>query len=159
MKKILVAYFSATGTTAAAAKALAKAASADLYEISPAEPYTANDLDWTNRYSRSTMEMNNSHSRPALASQTASPVKYDILFLGYPIWWCKAPTLINTFLEKYDFSGKTIILFATSGGSSLEGSLPALQASAPGARMISGHLLNGSPSEKFLKSWISKLKL
>ena len=159
MKNILVAYFSAAGTTAAAAETLARAAGADLYEIVPAAPYTEADLDWTDKHSRTTLEMKDSHSRPGLADRKAPVAGHDTIFLGYPIWWYKAPTLINTFLEAYDFSGKTIILFATSGGSGVEGSLPALQASAPGARMIAGKLLNGSPSEKTLKAWVGSLKL
>ena len=155
----LVAYFSATGTTAKAAKALAKAAGADLYEIRPAEPYTSADLNWMDKGSRSSVEMNDKHSRPALADTDAPIAGHDVIFLGFPIWWYTAPTIINTFLERYDFSGKTIVLFATSGGSSLGSTAAALQSSAPGARILDGRLLNGRLNEGDLKAWVSGLKL
>ena len=113
----LVAYFSASGTTAKAAKVLAKAADADLYEIKPAIPYTRADLNWMDKGSRSSVEMSDKHSRPALADTDAPIAGHDVIFLGFPIWWYVAPTIVNTFLESYDFTGKTIILFATSGGS------------------------------------------
>lgn len=112
----LVAYFSASGTTAKAAKVLAKAADADLYEIKPAIPYTRADLNWMDKGSRSSVEMSDKHSRPALADTDAPIAGHDVIFLGFPIWWYVAPTIVNTFLESYDFTGKTIILFATSGG-------------------------------------------
>lgn len=157
----LVAYFSAGGTTARAAKALAKAADADLYEIKPAVPYTRADLNWTDRSSRSSVEMNDRHSRPALADPKL-PIamdKYDVIFLGFPIWWSAAPTIINTFLESGDFTGKTIILFATSGGSGLGQSAANLRPSAPGADIVNGKVLNGRLSEESLISWIKHLKL
>ena len=116
----LVAYFSASGTTAKAAKVLAKAADADLYEIKPAIPYTRADLNWMDKGSRSSVEMSDKHSRPALADTDAPIAGHDVIFLGFPIWWYVAPTIVNTFLESYDFTGKTIILFATSGGSRSE---------------------------------------
>ena len=115
----LVAYFSATGTTAKAAKTLASAAQADLYEIKPAVPYTGAELNWMDKRSRSSVEMNDKQSRPALADTDAPIAGYDVIFLGFPIWWYTAPTIINTFLERYDFTSKTIVLFATSGGSGL----------------------------------------
>lgn len=155
----LVAYFSATGTTAKAAKALAKAAGADLYEIRPAEPYTSADLNWMDKGSRSSVEMNDKHSRPALADTDAPIAGHDIIFLGFPIWWYKAPTIINTFLESYDFTGKTIVLFATSGGSGLGKSAAGLRPSAPGADIVDGRLLNGRLSEEALTSWVKTLKL
>ena len=155
----LVAYFSATGTTARAAKALAKAADADLYEIKPAIPYTRADLNWMDKGSRSSVEMNDKHSRPALAHMDAPIAGHDVIFLGFPIWWYMAPTIINTFLERYDFSGKTIVLFATSGGSGLGKSAAGLRPSAPGARIVDGRLLNGRLSENELKSWIEKMNL
>lgn len=155
----LVAYFSASGTTAKAAKALAKAADADLYEIKPAIPYTRADLNWMDKGSRSSVEMNDKHSRPALADTDAPVAGYDVIFLGFPIWWYTAPTIINTFLESYDFSGKTIVLFATSGGSGLGKSAAGLRPSAPGARIVDGRLLNGRLSENELKSWIEKMNL
>ena len=155
----LVAYFSASGNTAKAAKALAKAAGADLYEIKPAVPYTGADLNWMDKGSRSSVEMNDKNSRPALADTDAPVAEHDVIFLGFPIWWYTAPTIINTFLERYDFSGKTIVLFATSGGSSLGSTAAALQSSAPGARILNGRLLNGRLNEGDLKAWVSGLKL
>lgn len=157
----LVAYFSTSGTTARAAKALAKAADADLYEIKPAVPYTRADLNWTDRSSRSSVEMNDGHSRPALADPKISIAmdKYDVIFLGFPIWWSAAPTIINTFLESGDFTGKTIILFATSGGSGLGQSAANLRPSAPGADIVNGKVLNSRLSEESLISWIKHLKL
>ena len=155
----LVAYFSASGNTAKAAKALAKAAGADLYEIKPAVPYTRADLNWMDKGSRSSVEMNDKNSRPALADTDAPVAEHDVIFLGFPIWWYTAPIIINTFLERYDFSGKTIVLFATSGGSSLGSTAAALQSSAPGARILDGRLLNGRLNEGDLKAWVSGLKL
>lgn len=157
--KSLVAYFSATGTTAKAAKALAKAAGADLYEIKPAVPYSSADLNWMDKGSRSSVEMNDKHSRPALADTDAPVAGYDVIFLGFPIWWYMAPTIINSFLECYDFSSKTIVLFATSGGSGLGKSAAGLRPSAPGARIVDGRLLNGRLSENELKSWIDSMNL
>ena len=115
MSKKLVAYFSASGTTARAAKDLAKAAGADLYEIKPAVPYTRADLNWQDKSSRSSVEMRDKSSRPALADTSANIAEYDTIFVGFPIWWYVAPTIINSFLEAYDFSDKKIVLFATSG--------------------------------------------
>jgi len=155
----LVAYFSVSGNTAKAAKALAKAAGADLYEIKPAVPYTGADLNWMDKGSRSSVEMNDKNSRPALADTDAPVAEHDVIFLGFPIWWYTAPTIINTFLERYDFSGKTIVLFATSGGSGLGSTAAALQSSAPGARILDGRLLNGRLNEGDLKAWVSGLKL
>lgn len=155
----LVAYFSASGNTAKAAKALAKAAGADLYEIKPAVPYTGANLNWMDKRSRSSVEMNDKNSRPTLADTDAPVAEHDVIFLGFPIWWYTAPTIINTFLERYDFSGKTIVLFATSGGSSLGSTAAALQSSAPGARILDGRLLNGRLNEGDLKAWVSGLKL
>ena len=157
--KALVVYFSASGTTAKAAKVLANAAGADLYEIKPAVPYTSADLNWMDKRSRSSVEMNDKHSRPALADMDAHVAGYDVIFLGFPIWWYTAPTIINTFLESYNFTGKTIVLFATSGGSGLGKSAAGLRPSAPGARIVDGRLLNGRLSENELKSWIEKMSL
>ena len=155
----LVAYFSATGTTAKAAKALASATGADLYEIKPAVPYSSADLNWMDKSSRSSVEMKDPHSRPALADTDAPVTGHDVIFLGFPVWWYVAPTILNTFLEAYDFTGKTIILFATSGGSGLGKSAAGLQGSAPGAKIIDGRLLNGRLNESDLKSWVKGLKL
>lgn len=157
MSKTLVAYFSASGVTARAAKSLAGAAGADLYEIRPAAPYTQADLDWTNKKSRSSVEMNDLSFRPALADSDADIAGHDVILLGFPIWWYVAPTIINTFLERYDFSGKTIILFATSGGSGFGKAVSGLQGSAPGAVIKEGRILNGRQSEAELKKWLQEL--
>ena len=117
MKKVLVAYFSASGTTKRLAERLAKQANADLFEIKPVKPYTTADLDWTNKNSRSTVEMKDPSSRPAIAEKCANMGDYDVVFVGFPIWWYVAPTIVDTFLESYHFDGKTIVPFATSGGS------------------------------------------
>ena len=117
MAKKLIAFFSASGVTAQAARTLAEAAGADLYEIKPAVPYTKADLDWMDKKSRSTLEMKDKNSRPAIVDSDAHIADYDVIFIGFPIWWYIAPTIINTFLECYDFTGKKIVLFATSGGS------------------------------------------
>lgn len=157
MSKTLVAYFSASGVTARVAKSLAGAAGADLYEIRPAAPYTQADLDWTNKKSRSSVEMNDLSFRPALADSDADIAGHDVILLGFPIWWYVAPTIINTFLERYDFSGKTIILFATSGGSGFGKAVSGLQGSAPGAVIKEGRILNGRQSEAELKKWLQEL--
>ena len=159
MSKTLVAYFSASGTTAAVAKTLAEAAGAGLYEIKPQVPYTRADLDWMNKKSRSSVEMNDKSFRPPLADRNAHVEGYDTVFLGFPIWWYTAPTIVKTFLESYDFTGKTIILFATSGGSGLGRSSADLRASAPGAVIRDGKLLNGRQTKEALASWVNGLSL
>ena len=153
MSKQLVAYFSASGTTARVAKDLAKAAGADLYEIKPAVPYTRADLNWQDKNSRSSLEMRDKSSRPALADHDANIADYDTIFVGFPIWWYVAPTIINSFLEAYDFSGKKIVLFATSGGSGFGKAVAGLQLGAPHATIVEGALLNGRPSEAKLKAF------
>ena len=155
----LVAYFSATGTTAKAAKALADAVGGELYEIKPAIPYTSADLNWMDKGSRSSLEMKDVHSRPALAATDAPVAGHDVIFLGFPVWWYVAPTILNTFLEAYDFTGKTIVLFATSGGSGLGKSAVGLRSSAPGAKIVDGRMLNGRLSGAELKAWAEGLKL
>lgn len=155
----LVAYFSATGTTAKAAKALANAVGGELYEIKPAVPYTSTDLNWMDKSSRSSVEMKDTHSRPALADTNAPVAGHDVIFLSFPVWWYVAPTILNTFLETYDFSGKTIVLFATSGGSGLGKSAAGLRSSAPGAKIVDGRMLNGRLNEAELKAWAEGLKL
>ena len=158
MSKKLVAYFSASGVTAAVADRLAKAAGADIYEIKPETPYTAADLDWTNKSSRSSVEMSNKSLRPAISGAPCSTNQYDVIFLGFPIWWYVAPTIINTFLESYDFSGKTIVLFATSGGSGFGKTVSELKCSvSPDTKIIEGWLLNGRHSEKELADKINAL--
>ena len=155
----LVAYFSATGTTAKAAKALANAVGGALYEIKPAVPYTSADLNWMDKSSRSSVEMKDAHSRPALADTGAPVSGHDVIFLGFPVWWYVAPTILNTFLEAYDFTGKTIVLFATSGGSGLGKSADGLRPSAPGAKIMDGRMLNGHLNEAELRAWAEGLKL
>lgn len=156
MSKKLVAYFSASGTTARVAENLAKAAGADLYEIKPAVPYTKDDLNWMDKQSRSSVEMRDKGSHPALADADADIAAYDTIFVGFPIWWYIAPTIINTFLEAYDFSGKKVILFATSGGSGFGKAVENLQPSAPKAQIVAGEILNGNPNEKKLKAFADK---
>ena len=157
MRKVLVAYFSASGTTARMARSLARAAGADLYEIRPAVPYTSADLDWNDKQSRSSVEMNDKSFRPALADHDAPIDRYDTILLGFPIWWYTAPTIINTFLEAYDFTGKDIVLFATSGGSGLGHTAADLTVSCPGAHIVNGRLLNGTLSREALRQWVESL--
>lgn len=158
-KKILVAYFSASGTTAETARKLSKTIGADLHEIKPEVPYTARDLNWMDKKSRSTLEMNDPSSRPAIAERLPDMAQYDVVFVGFPIWWYVAPTIINTFLESYDFSGKTIIPFATSGGSGMGSTNTKLKPSCPGAVLLEGRLLNGNQSEFSLKEWVNSLEI
>ena len=158
MKK-LVAYFSASGRTRKTAQALAEAAGADIYEIAPAVRYTGKDLNWNDKNSRSSVEMDDKNSRPALADTDAKISEYDVIFVGFPIWWYVAPHIINTFLESYDFTGKKIILFATSGGSGFGNTVAELKGSAPGATIIEGKLLNGRQTADSLKSWVASLNI
>ena len=159
MSKILIAYFSASGVTARTAKEMAKAAGADLYEICPAEPYTAADLNWMDQKSRSTLEMNDPACRPAIAAPAADLDQYDTVFVGFPIWWYVEPRIVDTFLERSDFSGKTVIPFATSGGSGLGKSAAGLRVSAPGAKIVDGRMLNGRLNEAELKARAEGLNL
>ncbi|EWM55174.1 flavodoxin [Ruminococcus flavefaciens] len=149
MNKKLVAYFSASGSTARLAKQLAEAAGADLYEIRPAIPYTSADLNWQNKQSRSSVEMSDHSSRPELADKNADIAAYDTIYVGFPVWWYIAPTIINSFLESYDFSGKKIILFATSGGSGFGKAVENLKPSAPDAEIIEGKV---NPSVKDIEA-------
>lgn len=157
MSKTLVAFFSASGVTRQVAQKLAAAAQADLYEIKPAVPYTQADLNWRDKSSRSSVEIQNLAIRPQLADTDAKIEQYDRILLGYPIWWYMAPTIINTFLESYDFSGKSIILFATSGGSGFGKSIEELSPSCPNAVIREGRMLNGNPSEQELRQWVESL--
>ena len=158
MSKKLVAFFSASGVTRNVAQSLAEAAGADLFEIKPEVPYTKADLDWQDKNSRSSVEMKDKSSRPAIAKGDAKIEEYDLIFLGFPIWWYVAPTIVNTFLESYDFVGKTIILFATSGSSGLGDTANALKGSVDSTTVIKdGKILNGNPSVNDLKEWISTL--
>ncbi len=158
MSKKLVAYFSASGVTRRVAEQLAELAGADLFEIRPAVPYTAADLDWTNKKSRSSVEMGDPSSRPEIADTLENMEDYDAVFIGFPIWWYVAPTIINTFLESYDFSGKRLIPFATSGGSGLGRTVDVLKPlCANSAKWLPGKLLN-RPSEAELRSLLSELE-
>lgn len=160
MSKKLVAYFSASGVTANAAKTLAKAAEADLYEIRPQVPYTKEDLNWMNKNSRSSIEMKDKAFRPAIADKNADIKSYDVIFIGFPIWWYVAPTIINTFLESYDFSGKTIVMFATSGGSGFGNTVKELKNSVSETAAINEwKILNGNLSSDQLRMWLNDIDM
>ena len=154
--KILVAYFSATGVTARAAQKVAEATGGEVYAITPAKPYTDADLDWRDKQSRSSVEMNDPKARPALGGERLDVSEYDIVFIGYPIWWNQAPRLINTFIESHNLKGKTVIPFATSGGSTIAGSAATLKRSYPVLEWKEGRLLNRA-DEKTLRTWIERL--
>lgn len=152
--KNLVAYFSASGVTKSAAEKLAKVAKVDLFEIKPAVPYTSADLDWMNKKSRSSVEMKDPNSRPEIGEKLANMDEYDTVFIGFPIWWYVAPTIINTFVESYDFSGKTIVPFATSGGSGMGKTVDVLKPLCSNtAKWEKGKMVNGL-SERELKNWV-----
>ncbi len=152
--KTLVAYFSATGTTKAVAKDLAEEAGATLYEIKPKVKYTAADLDWHDKQSRSSVEMADKTSRPAIVKDLEDSESYDVIYIGFPIWWYTAPTIINTFIETYGFEGKTVIFFATSGGSDVAGADKQFHAQYPDINWKAGKLLNGA-SRKALQEWVT----
>ena len=152
MNKALVAYFSASGVTAKLAKRLAEAVGADVAEIVPEKPYTSADLDWTNKKSRSSVEMNDRACRPALAS-SPSPDGYDVVFVGFPVWWYREPSIIDTYMEAHDFSGKTVVPFATSGGSGIGDAGANMQALAKGARVVLGKKWSASASTAELAAW------
>ncbi len=154
--KVLIAYFSATGTTARAAEKLADVTGGELYAIVPAQLYTGADLDWNDKQSRSSVEMNNPKSRPAIKGTKENIADYDVVFIGYPIWWNLAPRIINTFIESHDLTGKTVISFATSGGSTLAGSAAALKKTYPVLNWKEGRLLNRA-DEKFIRAWLDTL--
>ncbi len=159
MSKKLVAYFSAQGSTAKLAKTLAAAAGAELYEIKPAVPYERRDLNWMDKKSRTTLEMQDKNCRPALADTDAPVAEADVIFLGFPIWWYREPSIIDSFLEAYDFSGKTVVPFFTSGGSQLGEGQARIEALAKGARVLSGKRFSARASEGELKGWIDSLHL
>ena len=156
MEKKLVAYFSASGTTKKTAEMVAEAAGADLYEITPAVAYTKTDLNWMDKKSRSSVEMSDKKIRPEITDTDAHIEEYDTIILGFPIWWYVAPTIVNTFLEKYDFSGKKIVLFATSGGSGFGNTVKELKPSAPGAEIVEGKLLNRANKQE-IEKWVKSL--
>ena len=157
MKK-LVAYFSPTGTTEALAKHLAKVIDADLFPIVPEVPYTKADLDWMDKKSRSTVEMNDPTSRPAITGTCADIRAYDVIFVGFPIWWYIAPTIVNTFLESCDLTGKTVVPFATSGGSGMGSTNKALAPSCKGAKLLEGKVFKLSASADALRTWAESCK-
>ena len=157
MSKKLVAYFSASGTTKEAAERLAKAAGADLFEIKPTIPYTSADLNWMDKESRSSVEMNDPASRPEIAETIPNMADYDTVFIGFPIWWYVAPHIIHTFLESCDFSGKTLVPFATSGGSGMGKTVDELRKLCPNADWKAGKLVNGA-SDQALAAWAAKFQ-
>lgn len=153
MANVLVAWFSASGVTTKVAEKLANSIGADAFEIVPEVPYTKEDLNWMNKKSRSSVEMNDRSSRPAIKNAVENMDQYDTVFIGFPIWWYREPSIIDTFMESYDFTGKTVVPFATSGGSGLGDSYKNLQALAPGAKVINGERFSVSVSEEKLKAW------
>lgn len=155
-KKVLVVYFSATGTTASAAQMLAKQTGGELCEIVPKQPYTPADLNWHNAQSRSSVEMADAGSRPAIKPANVNLANFDYVFIGYPIWWDLAPRTVNTFIESHDLSGKILIPFATSGGSTIDGSVRALRETYPALKWQKGRLLNGA-NEKKVKAWLEEV--
>ena len=159
MPKTLVAYFSASGVTEKLAKTLAAATNADLFEIRPVTPYTSKDLNWMDKKSRSTIEMQDKSSRPEMAEKLSDCSQYDTVFVGFPIWWYEAPHIIETFLESCDLSGKTVVPFGTSGGSSMGKTAKILAPSCPGAAVLDGKVLSASSSEASLKAWVQSLHL
>ena len=156
MGKKLVAYFSASGTTRKIAEMIAQVAEADLYEIMPKQPYSKADLNWMDKKSRSSVEMSDKKFRPEISNTDVQVEKYDEIILGFPIWWYVAPTIINTFLEKYDFSGKKIVLFATSGGSGFGNTVSELKPSAPDAERVEGKVINKSTKQE-IAEWIKSI--
>ena len=158
MSKTLVAYFSASGVTKKLAQTLAEAIGADLFEIEPKVPYTRADLNWMDKQSRSTIEMQNPASCPELAGTCKSIADYDTVFVGFPIWWYVAPTIVNTFLESCDLTGKTVVPFATSGGSGMGGTNKALAPSCKGARLLDGKVFRSSTDAQALRKWAGTLK-
>lgn len=157
--KVLVAYFSATGTTEGVAEHIANGLNADIYEIVPEDPYTDADLDYNDNNSRTTIEMNDPDARPAISGSVENMEQYDIVFIGYPIWWGEAPRIISTFVESYDFSGKTIVPFCTSGGSGMGSSPANLEQLTSGAQWLSGERLSGSDSQDTVMEWVNGLGL
>lgn len=158
-QKILVAYFSATGTTEGVAEQIAEGLSCDLYEITLQDPYTDADLNYSDTNSRTTSEMNDENARPAISGSVSDMAQYDVVFLGYPIWWGEAPKIINTFLESYDFFGKTIVPFCTSGSSGISSSVSALKPLASGATWLEGRRFGGGVSDETVMEWVRSLNL
>ena len=159
MSKTLVAYFSASGVTKSVAERLAKTAGADLFGIEPAKPYTAADLNWNDKNSRSTLEANDPTCRPAIASKPLELDEYSTIYLGFPIWWYVAPAIIKTFMESQSFAGKKIVLFATSGGSGMGKTNEKLAPSCTGAKLLHGKVFNSYSSKADLSAWVETLSL
>lgn len=157
--KVLIAYFSATNTTEGVAETIADSLGADLYEITPEQPYTSTDLNYNDDKSRSTIEMNDPNARPAISGSVENMDQYDVVFIGYPIWWGEAPRILSTFVESYDFSGKTLVPFCTSGGSGVGSSVSNLERLTSGATWLSGTRLNGGASRSSVAEWINELGL
>ena len=157
MSKTLVAYFSASGVTKRVAENLAKVAGADLFEIVPEQAYTSADLNWQNKQSRSSVEMNDRNSRPAISSNVDDMAQYSHVFVGFPVWWYREPSIIDTFMESYDWDGITVIPFCTSGGSGLGDAGKNMQALGKGAKVIEGKRLSGNASEAELKAWADQV--
>lgn len=157
--KVLVAYFSATGTTKGVAEHIANGLNADIYEIVPEDPYTDAGLNYNDNNSRTTIEMNDPNARPAISGSVENMEQYDIIFVGYPIWWGEAPRIVSTFMESYDFSGKTIVPFCTSGGSGIGSSASNLERLTSGATWLDGRRLNGSDSQDTVMEWVNGLDL
>ena len=157
MSKALVAYFSASGVTKRVAENLAKAAGADLFEIVPEQEYTNADLNWQNKQSRSSVEMNDRSCRPAISSKAPDMAQYSHVFVGFPVWWYREPSIIDTFMESYDWNGITVIPFCTSGGSGLGDAGKNMQALGKGAKVIEGKRLSGNASEAELKAWADQV--
>ncbi len=156
MGNVLVAYFSASGVTAGVAKKLADAAGADLYEIAPEQVYTKADLNWMDKESRSSVEMNDRSARPAIATKVENMDQYDTVFVGFPVWWYREPSIIDTFMEAYDFSGKKVVPFCTSGSSGIGDTYKNLQELAPGATVVEGKRLAKGVSESDLSAWVKE---
>ena len=159
MSKVLVTYFSASGVTAGAAETLARAAGADLYEIRPAQAYTKEDLDWNNKQSRSSLEMTDETSRPDMADNDSHAGGYDVVFIGFPIWWGVAPRVVNTFIESNDLTGKKIVIFATSGGSGIDYAINDMKKRYPQLAIAGGRLLSRKDTDAEMRNWVEELGL
>lgn len=159
MSNVLVAYFSASGVTAGLAARLAEAIGAEIFEIVPEQPYTSADLNWHDQNSRSSLEMKDVSSRPAISSKIEDISRYDVILVGFPIWWYREPSIIDTFMEAYDFSGKTVVPFATSGGSSMGSSSRNMQDLAPKARVLEGRRFAANAEQTQLAEWLNSLNI
>lgn len=159
MSKVLVTYFSASGVTAGAAETLDRAAGADLYEIRPAQAYTKEDLDWNNKQSRSSLEMTDETSRPEMADNDSHAGDYDVIFIGFPIWWGVAPRVVNTFIESNDLTGKKIVIFATSGGSGIDYAINDMKKRYPQLAIAGGRLLSRKDTDAEMRNWVEELGL